>query len=142
MAITTAFCTSAKTQALGVGLGLQTGGDSIKMALYTSSATLGATTTAYTPTNEIAGTGYTATGSALSGQVVTSSGTTAFADFTDETWATATFTARGCMIYNDTDVGDPSISIHDFGSDKTASGGNFLVQFPTADSTNAVIRLA
>lgn len=142
MAITTAFCTSAKVQAMGVGLGLQTGGDSHKMALYTSAATLGATTTVYSASNEIAGTGYTATGQALSGQVVTSSGTTAYADFTDVTWATATFTARGCLIYNDTDATDPAISVHDFGSDKTASGGSFLVQFPAADATNAVIRLA
>jgi len=144
MAITSAFTTAAKGQALGLGLGLHATGGTIKMALYTSTATLGASTTAYTATNEVSGTGYTAAGQSLSGQAVTTSGTTGFGDFTDVTWATASFTARGCMIYNSSHTGitNLAISIHDFGSDKTASGGNFQVVFPTADSTNAVIRLA
>ena len=142
MAITSAFCTSAKGELLGGIHDLNTGGNSFKMALYTSVATLGASTTAYTATNEVSGTWYTATGQTLSGQVVATSGTTAYCDFTDVTWSTATITARGCMIYNDTAAGDPSVSIHDFGSDKTASGGNFQVVFPTADATNAILRLA
>lgn len=142
MAITSAFCTSAKAELLSGVHDLAASGNSFKMALYTSSATLGATTTAYTATNEVSGTGYTATGQALSGQAVATSGTTAYCDFTDVTWSSASFTARGCMIYNDTAAGDPAVSIHDFGSDKTASGGDFQVVFPTADSTNAIIRLA
>lgn len=144
MAITSAFTTAAKGQALGLGLGLHNGGGTIKMALYTSSATLGASTTAYTATNEVSGTGYSAGGATLSGQAVTTSGTTGFGDFTDVTWSTASFTARGCMVYNSshTGVANLACSIYDFGSDKTASGGNFQVVFPTADATNAVIRIA
>ena len=142
MAITSAFTTAAKGEALGAGLGMQNGGDVIKMSLYVSAATLGASTTAYTATNEVSGTGYTAGGATLAGQAVTTSGTTGFADFTDVTWSTSTITARGCMIYNDTHATDLAISVHDFGSDKTSSGGDFQVVFPTADQSNAIIRLA
>lgn len=141
MAITTAICSSFKEDLLSGITNLHTGGDTIKMALYTSSATLGASTTAYSATNEVSGTGYTAGGNTLAGQVVALSGTTAYADFTDTTWSTATITARGCLIYNSTDA-NVSVSVHDFGSDKSASGGSFTVQFPTADASNAIIRLA
>jgi hypothetical protein len=116
-------------------------GNAFKMALYTSSATLGASTTAYTATNEVAnGNGYTTTGATLTNVTPSTSGTTAFTDFADVTWSTASFTARGCLIYNDTNS-DRAVSAHDFGSDKTASGGDFQVTFPAADASNAIIRI-
>ena len=112
------------------------------MALYTSSATLGATTTAYTTTNEITGTGYTAGGNTLAVSVSpTSSGTTAYLSFTDTSWTTATFTCRGALIYNSTNS-NKAVAVFDFGSDKQVIGGTFTITFPTADSTSAVIRIA
>lgn len=146
MAITTAICTSFKTDLYFARHNFAaSGGHSFKMALYTSSATLGASTTAYTATNEVSGTGYTATGAALTNVDPTSSGTTAFIDFADVTWSSSTITARGCLIYNDTittPTADASVQVHDFGSDQTSSGGDFTVQFPTADASNAIQRLA
>lgn len=140
MAITSAFCTQFKSDLLDALIGTSSG-KTIKIALYTSSATLGAATTAYSATNETSGTGYVAGGNTLAGQVVATSGTTAYGDFTDSTWSTSTITARGCLIYNSTDA-NAAISTHDFGSDKSSSGGAFTVQFPTADATNAILRLA
>lgn len=142
MAITTAMCTSFKQELLeAVHNFLLTGGDTFKIALYTSSATLDATTTAYSATNEVSGTGYTATGNTLTRVDPATSGTTAYTDFADTTWSSSTITARGCLIYNSTDS-NRSVSAHDFGSDKTSSGGDFTIQFPTADASNAIIRLA
>jgi len=142
MAITTAACTSGKQDILEGGMNFNsTGGDTFKMALYTSSATLGAATTAYSGTNETSGTGYTAGGNTLTNNGVATSGTTAYVDFADTTWSTATITARGCLIYNSS-LSNASVSAHDFGSDKSATGGTFTVQFPAADSSNAIIRLA
>ena len=139
MAITQAFCTSAKADFLGGVIDLDT--DTIKIALYTSAATLSAATTAYATTNEVVGTGYTAGGNTLTGATISSSGTTAFVDFNDTTWSTATITARGALIY-DSSVSDKAIAVLDFGADKTSTAGNFTVQFPTADATNAIIRIA
>ena len=139
MAITQAFCTSAKADFLGGVIDLDT--DTIKIALYTSAATLSAATTAYATTNEVVGTGYVAGGNTLTGATISSSGTTAFVDFNDTTWATATITARGALIY-DSSVSDKAIAVLDFGADKTSTAGNFTVQFPTADATNAIIRIA
>ena len=139
MAITQAFCTSAKADFLGGVIDLDT--DTIKIALYTSAATLSAATTAYATTNEVVGTGYTAGGNTLTGATISSSGTTAFVDFNDTTWATATITARGALIY-DSSVSNKAIAVLDFGADKTSTAGNFTVQFPTADATNAIIRIA
>jgi hypothetical protein len=113
-----------------------------RLALYTSSATLGASTTAYTATNEVSGTGYTAGGNVLDSATVTLSGTTAFVDFADETWATATITARYALIYNDTAAGNPAVAVLDFGGDKTSTGADFTVQFPSADASNAIVRIA
>ena len=121
---------------------LASGGNTFKLALYTSSATLDATTTAYTATNEASGTGYTATGAALTNVNPTTSGTTAFTDFADLTFSTATITARGALIYNDTAAGDPSVIVLDFGADKTSTAGDFTISFPTADASNAIIRIA
>jgi hypothetical protein len=140
MAITTAMCSSFKEELFEGVHDFTT--HTFKMALYTSSATLGAATTAYSATNEISGTGYSAGGQALDNPTVTLSGTTAFIDFDDETWTNATITARGALIYNDTVAGDPAVAVFDFGSDKTSTAGDFVVQFPTADASNAIIRIA
>lgn len=118
-----------------------TTGNVFKIALYTSAATLGASTTAYTATNEVSGTGYTATGNTLTNVTPTTSGTTAFTDFADTTWSTATITARGALIYNDTNA-DRAVVVLDFGSDKTSTAGDFTIVFPTADASNAIIRIA
>ena len=140
MAITTAMCSSFKEELLKGVHDFEN--DTFKMALYTSSATLGASTTAYSVTNEVSGTGYTAGGQALDSPTVTLSGTTAFVDFADETWTGASITARGALIYNSTAAGNPAVAVFDFGADKTSTAGDFVVQFPTADASNAVIRIA
>jgi hypothetical protein len=143
MAITQAMCTSFKQELLvGTHDFTATTGSSFKIALYTSSATLGATTTAYSATNEVSGTGYTATGEALTNVTPTTSGTTALTDFADQTWASSTITARGALIYNDTAAGDPAVLVLDFGADKTSTAGDFTVVFPAADASNAIIRIA
>lgn len=146
MAITQAFCTSFKQQLLEAAHDFRsTGGDTFKIALFTSSATLDATTTAYSSTNEVSGTGYSAGGATLTRVDPTTSGTTAYTDFADVTWSTATITARGALIYNTTPTHtytNPSCVVLDFGSDKTSSAGDFTIQFPTADASNAIIRIA
>ncbi len=120
-----------------------TGADTFKIALYTSTATLDSTTTAYTATNEVVGTNYVAGGNTLTiSQVPTSTSTTAWLDFADSTWSTSTITARGAMIYNDTSSGNLTVAILDFGSDKISTAGDFSILFPTADSTNAIIRIS
>jgi hypothetical protein len=142
MAISQAMCTSFKVQLLSGAQNFNTGTPkTYKIALYTSSATLGATTTAYSTTNEVVGTGYTAGGNTLTvSQIPTSSGTTAFIDFADTTWATASITARGALIYNSTD--NTAVAVLDFGSDKTSSAGDFTIVFPTPDASNAILRIA
>ena len=143
MAITQAMATSFKKELLEAKHNfLASGGNSFKLALYTSSATMSASTTAYVTTNQATGTNYTAGGSALTNINPTSSGTTGFTDFSDLTFGTATITARGCMIYNDTASGDPTVAVFDFGGDKTSTAGSFTISFPTADASNAVIRIA
>lgn len=113
--------------------------DTLKIALYTSSASLGASTTAYTATNEISGTGYTAGGNILTGATVQSSGTTAFVSFANTSWAAASFTCRGALIYNSSKA-NRAVAVLDFGADKTPVAQTFTVEFPTNDATNAVIR--
>jgi hypothetical protein len=136
------MCTSFKSELLRAVHNFTNGtGDTFKLALYTNSASFTAATTAYTATNEVVGTGYTAGGGTLTNVTPTSSGTTAFADFADLTFSTATITARGAMIYNDTAAGNPSVVILDFGSDKTSTAGDFTIVFPAADATNAIIRI-
>lgn len=145
MAITTAMCTSFKVELLkGVHNFTATTGNEFKMALYTSSASLDAATTAYSATNEVSnsGTNYTAGGNVIDQVTPTASGTTALVDFADESWASASFTANGAMIYNNTAAGDPAVCILAFGADKTVSSGTFTVQFPTADASNAILRIA
>lgn len=142
MAITTSMATSFKVELLqAVHNFLLSGGDTFKAALYTSSATLSAATTAYSATNETSGTGYTAGGNTLTRIDPTSSGTTAFTDFADSSWTTATITARGLGIYNSTDS-NKWVSAHDFGGDVSSTAGTFTVVFPTADASNAILRLA
>ena len=144
MAFTGNFmCTSFKKELLDALHNFQlSGGDTFKIALYTNSASFTAATTAYTATNEITGTGYTAGGNTLTRIDPTSSGTTAFTDFADTTWTSATITARGALIYNDSAAGDPAVVILDFGSDKSSDNGTFSVVFPTANASNALIRIA
>jgi hypothetical protein len=150
MAFTGNFmCTSFKQQLLEAVHDFRlTGGDTFKIALYTNSASFTAATTAYTATNEItntSGSAYSAGGATLTRIDPTTSSTTAYTDFADITWSTASFTARGAMIYNSTPTHtytNPSVVILDFGADKTASAGDFTVVFPTADATNAIIRIA
>jgi hypothetical protein len=138
MAITQAMCTSFKEDLFNKIQDLEA--DTIKIALYTSSATLGAATTAYSATNEVSGTGYTAGGETLTTATVATSGTTAYVDFDNPEWTTATFTARGALIYNDTTAGDNSVAVLDFGGDFTVSSGTFRVVFPAPGAT-AIIRI-
>lgn len=152
MAITQAMCTSFKGEILlGVHDFRASTGDTFKMALYTSSATLDATTTAYTTSNEAVGTNYVAGGEDLTNAGVATSSTVGFADFDDLTFSDVTITARGALIYNSTPsadgiagspVTDPAVAVLDFGADKTSTDGDFTVIFPTADATNAIIRIA
>lgn len=142
MAITQAMCTSFKVELLtGTHNFTNSTGDTFKIALFTSSATLGASTTAYSATNEVSGTGYTAGGNTLTNVTPTSSGTTAFTDFADTTWSTATITANGALIYNSS-KSDKAVAVLAFGGDKTSTAGDFTIIFPTADASNAIIRIA
>ena len=143
MAITQAMCTSFKKELLEAKHNfLLSGGDTFKIALYTSSATMSASTTAYSTSNEISGTNYSAKGNSLTRVDPSSSGTTALTDFADSVWTTATFTARGALIFNEDTSGDSSVLVLDFGADKTATAGTFTIAFPAADSSNAIIRIA
>ena len=143
MAITQAMCTSFKQALLDGEMDFGSGTSHVfKIALYTSSATLSAATTAYSATNEVSGTGYTAEGNTLTvSQVPTTSGTTAFLSFSDTTWSSATITARGALIYK-YGGGNPAIAVLDFGADKTSTSGDFQIAFPTSDASNAIIRIA
>ena len=141
MAITSAICSSFKQELLVEGHNLTQGSDSIKLALYTSSATLGATSTVYVTTGQVTGTNYSAGGQALTNVTPALSGTTAVSDFADETFSTATVTARGCLLYNSTNSNKALCAI-DFGGDKTSTAGDFTVVFPSATATGAIIRLA
>jgi|TARA_R100001530_G_scaffold30301_1_gene23798 hypothetical protein len=150
MAITSAVCSSFKSELLSGKHDFDSsGGDTFKIAMFTSSASLDATTTDYSTSNEItnsSGTAYTAGGSALTNQGVTLSSTTAYTDFADVSWTSASFTANGAMIYNTTTDGGSSttdaVCIIAFGGDKTVSSGTFTIQFPAAGATTAILRLA
>lgn len=141
MAITQAMATSFKQELMVGTHNFTLAANVFKCALYTSSATMSATTTAYSATNEVSGTGYTATGNTLTNVTPTTSGTTAFTDFADTTWSTSTITARGALIYNSS-ASNKAVIVLDFGADKTSTAGDFTIIFPTADATNAIIRLA
>jgi len=144
MAFTGNFmCTSFKVEILKAvhDFTLSTG-NTFNIALYDNSASFTAATTAYTSSNEVIGTAYVAKGNTLVNVTPVSSSTTAYTDFGDSTWSSSTITARGAMIFNDTASGDPSVVILDFGSNKSSSSGDFVVVFPTDNSTSAIIRIA
>ena len=146
MAITSAICNSFKTEILtAVHNFTASTGNTFNLALYTSSATLSKSTTAYSASNEItntSGTAYTAKGNALTSVTPVLSTDTAVCDFADTSWTSASFTANGCLIFNDTASGDPACCAIAFGGDKTVSSGTFTIQFPTADASDAIIRIA
>ena len=143
MAITQAMCTSFKKELLeAVHNFKNSGGSTFNIALYTSSASLDQDTTAYTTSNEVSGTNYTAKGTSLTRVDPTTSSTTAFTDFADATFSNVTLTAAGALIFNDSASGDPAVCVLNFGADKTATAGDFTVVFPTADASNAIIRIA
>ena len=142
MAISQAMCTSFKQELLvGTHNFTASTGNSFKLALYTSSASLGAGTTAYTSSNEASGTNYSATGAVLTSVTPTTDGTTAICDFSDLTFSNVSITARGALIYNDTQA-DKAVCVLDFGGDKTATAGDFTISFPTANASSAIIRIA
>ena len=142
MTIKQAMCTSFKQALLDGEMDFSSDtSQTFKIALYTSSADLSASTTAYSTTNEISGTGYTAGGNTLTiASNSTTSGTTAFVDFSDTSWTSSSITARGALIYKSA-TGNPAIAVIDFGEDKQSSSGNFVISFPIADANNAIIRV-
>jgi len=144
MAFTGNFmCTSFKQELLEGVHDFQSGGNTFKLALYDNNASFTAATTAYTVTNEVGDSGtYAAGGGTLTNVNPTTSSTTAFTDFADLSFTSATITARGALIYNDTAAGDPTVVVLDFGSDKSSTSGTFTIVFPTADASNAIIRIA
>jgi|TARA_R110000744_G_scaffold4868_1_gene17292 hypothetical protein len=145
MAITQAMCTSFKQALLDGEMDFSSNtAQTFKIALYTSSATLAAATTAYTTSNEVTGTGYSAGGNTLTistNPTNGGSGTTVFLSFANTTWTSSTITARGALVYQ-SGGGNPSVAVLDFGADKSSSNGDFQIQFPTADATSAIIRIA
>ena len=142
MAITQTMCTSFKKALLDGEMDFSSNtSQTFKIALFTSAATLNADTTAYTSSDEVVGTGYTAGGNTLTVVAPATSGTTAFLDFSDTTWSSATITARGALIYQ-SGGSNPAVAVLDFGSDKSTVADNFTVQFPTADASTAIVRIA
>ena len=137
------LCTSFKKELMEAKHNFTAASDQFKLALYDNSASFTAATTAYTSSNEISGTNYTAKGNFLTSVTPTTSGTTALTDFADEVFSNVTISSvRGALIYNDAATSDPSVCVLDFGADKSASSGDFTIVFPTADASNAIIRIA
>ena len=144
MAFTGNFlCTSFKKELMTATHNFTAASDQFKLALYNNSASFTAATTAYTSTNEITGTNYTAKGNFLTSVTPTTSGTTALTDFADEVFSNVTISSvRGALIYNEAATSDPSVCVLDFGADKGATSGDFTIVFPAADASNAIIRIA
>mgnify|MGYP003634915901 CR=1 FL=1 len=146
MAIVSAICNTFKTEVLtAVHNFTASTGDTFNLALYTSTASLGAATTAYASTNEItntAGTSYSAKGKALTSVTPVLDSSTACCDFDNISWTSASFTANGCLIFNDDAAGDPAVCVVAFGGDKTVTSGTFTIEFPAADASNAIVRIA
>ena len=146
MAITSAICNSFKTEILkAVHNFTASSGNTFNLALYTSSATLNKSTTAYASTNEIsntAGSAYSAKGKVITSVTPALDGSTAVCDFANISWTSASFTANGCLIFNDTVAGDPAVCVVAFGGDKTVTSGTFTIEFPAADASNAIVRIA
>ena len=137
------LCTSFKVELMKGVHNFTAASNVFKVALYDNSASFNAATTAYTATNEISGTNYSAGGQFLTSVTPVASGTTALTDFADEVFSNVTISAvRGALIYNDAASGDPTVAVLDFGADKAASSGDFTIIFPTADASNAIIRIA
>ena len=138
------MCTSFKVELMKAVHNFTTStGNTFKLALYDNSASFTAATTAYTVTNEVANSGtYAAGGGTLTNDTPVATGTTAFTDFADLSFTSATITAYGALIYNDTAAGDPTVCVLDFGGAKTSTSGTFTIIFPTADASNAIIRIA
>jgi hypothetical protein len=137
------LCTSFKKELMTATHNFTAASDQFKLALYTNSASFNAATTAYTSSNEVTGTNYTAKGNFLTSVTPTTSGTTALTDFADEVFSNVTISSvRGALIYNEAATSDPSVCVLDFGADKGASSGDFTIVFPTADASNAIIRIA
>ncbi len=144
MAIASAICNTFKVEILKAVHNFTAGGANVfNLALYTSSATLNKSTTAYTTSNEVAtATGYTAKGKALTSITPVLSSDTAVCDFANVSWTSASFTSRGCLIFNDSVATDPAVCAIDFGGDKTVTSGTFTIEFPAADASNAIVRIA
>ena len=143
MTITSAICNSFKTQILTGVHNFTNGGNQFKLALYTSSATLNKSTTQYITANEVAnGNGYTTEGIVLTNVTPALSGDTAVCDFANVSFTSASFTANGCLIYNETVANDPAVCAIAFGGDKTVTNGTFTIEFPAADASNAILRIA
>jgi hypothetical protein len=146
MAIASAICNTFKTEILtAVHNFTASSGNTFNLALYTSSASMGAATTAYATTNEIAntaGSAYSAKGKALTSVTPVLNSTTAVCDFANISWTSASFTANGCLIFNDSATGDPACCVIAFGGDKTVTSGTFTIEFPAADASNAIVRIA
>ena len=143
MAITSAVCNTFKTEVLKAVHNFTNGQNQFNLALYTSSATLNKSTTAYTTSNEVAnGNGYTTKGVALTNVTPALSGDTAVCDFANVSFTSASFTANGCLIFNETASGDPSVCAIAFGGDKTVTSGTFTIEFPAADASNAILKIA
>ena len=146
MTIASAICNTFKQEILvGTHNFTASSGDTFNPALYTSSASLGAGTTAYVSTNEItntAGSAYSAKGKAITSVTPALDGSVACCDFADISWTSASFTANGCLIFNDTVAGDPAVCVVAFGGDKTVTSGTFTIEFPAADASNAIVRIA
>ena len=144
MAIASEICNSFKVEILTATHNFTaSSGDTFNLALYTSSATLGKATTAYTTSYEVAtATGYTAKGKALTSVTPVLSTDTAVCDFSNVSWTSASFTARGCLIFNDDASGDPAVCTIAFGGDKTVTSGTFTIEFPAAAASTAIIQLA
>jgi hypothetical protein len=146
MAISSAICNTFKTEVLkAVHNFTASSGNTFNLALYTSSASMGASTTAYSTSNEItntSGSAYSAKGKALTSVTPVLDGSTAVCDFANISWTSASFTANGCLIFNDTASGDPGVCVVAFGGDKTVTSGTFTIEFPAADASNAIVRIA
>jgi hypothetical protein len=150
MAISSCLTNTFKEELLGGYHSFNASGDTpagsaFKIALFTNSASLGTTTTAYAASNEVSGTGYSAGGEALTNTGVAKSTVTSYTDFSDVSWTSSSFTARGCLIYNSSSISgltsNAAVAVIDFGGDKTVSSGTFTIQFPTNDSSDAIIRI-
>ena len=146
MAITSAICNSFKVEILTATHNFTaSSGNTFNLALYTSSATLNKSTTAYSSSNEksnTSGSAYSAKGNALTSVTPVLSSDTAVCDFANSSWTSASFTARGCLIFNDSASGDPAVCAIDFGGDKTVTSGTFTIEFPAASAGSAIIGIA